>query len=91
MKERFDLTSLNVSSERIADLISKWKENSIRLNNMILSDARKEFDANSMISFGLDGDETVKKSDFENVRGSYDENSFVKGLLKDNEEIEQKV
>jgi hypothetical protein len=89
LKVRFDLTSVNVSSERIADLISKWKENSIRLNNMILSDAKKEFDANSMISFGLDGDEGVRKADFENVRGSYDENSFVKDLLKDNEEIEK--
>ena len=69
----------------------KWKENSIRLNNMILADAKKEFDANSRIGFGLDGDVSVQDADFEQVRGSYEGNSFVKGLRDNNIEIEQKA
>lgn len=60
----------------------------MRLNNMILSDAKKEFDANSKIGFGLGGNDTVKNADFEEVRGNYDDNSFVKELHKENASIE---
>ena len=58
---------------------------------MILSDAKKEVDANSKIGFGLGGDEAVKNSDFEEVRGNYDENSFVKGLHIENVSIEARA
>jgi uncharacterized HAD superfamily protein len=68
LEERFGITSENLESEHLTDIILKWKENSMRLNNMILSDAKKEFDANSKIGFGLGGDETVKNADFEEVR-----------------------
>jgi carbonic anhydrase/acetyltransferase-like protein (isoleucine patch superfamily) len=88
LEERFGITSENLESEHLTDIILKWKENSMRLNNMILSDAKKEFDANSKIGFGLGGDETVKNADFEEVRGNYDDNSFVKELHKENASIE---
>ena len=87
LKERLDITGKEITPENIADIVSKWKENSIRLNNLIMMDAKKEFDANSKIGFGLDGDETMKQNDFESVRGNYDENSFVVGLREENKEI----
>jgi hypothetical protein len=54
---------------------------------MILKDAEKEFDQASKIGFGLDGDEEVRVNDFENVRGKYDENKFVKEIRKESEKI----
>ena len=53
---------------------------------MILGDAAKEFDNNSKIGLGLDGDEEVRDLDFEAVRGVLDENKFIVGIK---EEIEQ--
>ena len=50
-------------------------------------DARKEFDLNSQTGFGVDGDRNQAQADFEEVRGSFESNSFVKAVL---EHIEKK-
>ena len=55
---------------------------------MVLKDAEKEFDQNSKLGFGNDGDESVKQADFESVRGKYETNSFVEGLKNESAEIE---
>ncbi|MCB9303067.1 MAG: DUF4954 family protein [Lewinellaceae bacterium] len=73
------------------ELIQDWKANAAKLNNMILKDAEKEFDQNSRIGFGVDGDEEVKESDFSRVRGAYDGNEFVRSLQAENEAIEKKA
>jgi carbonic anhydrase/acetyltransferase-like protein (isoleucine patch superfamily) len=91
LEERFEISKENLETEHLKEIVLRWKENSIRLNNMILSDAKKEFDANSKIGFGLGGDDTVKNKDFEEVRGNYDENSFVKGLHEENGAIEARA
>jgi NDP-sugar pyrophosphorylase family protein len=72
-------------------VIQDWKDNKIRLNNMILSDAKKEFDQSSKIGFGIDGDDAVRDKDFQNVRGTYEGNKFVKGILDENKKIETKA
>ena len=38
---------------------------------------KKEFAAAVRINFGLDGDEDVKCSDFNHVRGTFEQNRFV--------------
>jgi hypothetical protein len=69
-----------VTGDDIAGLITKWKEAVATLNGLILKDAQKEFADVSMIGYGLDGDRQVKEADFRIVRGSYEGNSFVRGL-----------
>lgn len=91
LEERFEISKENLNKDDLKEVIKRWKENSIRLNNMILSDAKKEFDANSKIGFGLGGNDAVKNADFEEVRGNYDENPFVKGLHEENDEIEARA
>ncbi|NND09132.1 MAG: DUF4954 family protein [Saprospiraceae bacterium] len=80
-----------ITKEQLQELVMQWKVNSLKLNNMILTDAEKEFDQNSTIGFGPDGDEEVKKADFSLVRGTYEENKFVKSLRAENKEIEKKA
>ena len=80
-----------VTEERLLQLIKDWKSSSLKLNNMILKDAEKEFDQNSRIGFGIDGDEEVQLADFSVVRGTYEGNSFVKSLQAENEAIERKA
>ena len=48
---------------------------------MLYEDAKKEFNLASMTSFGVDGDEEQKQCDFENVRGKFDKNPFVREVL----------
>jgi len=62
----------------------------LQLNQMILADAKKEFDANSRIGYGIDGNAQVQEMDFTNVRGTFENNKFVKGILEENEKITEK-
>ena len=60
------------------ELITRWKDSVIALDNMLYEDARKEFSLTMMTSFGADGDEKQRKQDFVQVRGAkFDSDSFV--------------
>jgi hypothetical protein len=72
-----------VTGDDIDGLITKWKKSLEALNGLILEDAQKEFSDFSMIGYGLDGDGQVREADFRMVRGSYEKNSFVRGLEDD--------
>ncbi|MCF6332327.1 MAG: DUF4954 family protein, partial [Draconibacterium sp.] len=77
-----------ISKGQLTKIITGWKINSLKMNTMILKDAEKEFDQNSKIGFGNDGDKTILEADFEAIRGKYETNSFVNGLKNNSAEIE---
>ena len=54
-----------------------------KLNSLILKDAQKEFGDLSMISYGLDGDQQAKETDFRAVRDTCEDNSFITGVESD--------
>ena len=81
----------NIPVSNLIQIISDWKLNAVKFNNMILKDAEKEFDAGAKLGFGIDGDENTRDMDFEVVRGVYNENKFVIGLQKETVEIEEKA
>lgn len=71
-----------VAIDDLVAVIEAWKKAVVALDKMLYNDAKKEFDLNSKTGFGVDGDESVKKRDFESVRGSFEENPFVKECLQ---------
>ena len=77
-----------VSLAKIRETVDKWQEAVVKLDRMVYDDARKEFDLNSQTGFGVDGDREQAEADFEEVRGSFESNSFVKAVL---EHIERKT
>jgi hypothetical protein len=77
--------------DSLIQIVTDWKTNVVKLNNMILKDAEKEFDAGSKLGFGIDGDADIKDSDFLAVRGVYDDNKFVTSLQKESKLIEEKA
>ena len=54
----------------------------VELDHMLYADAKKEFAATAQIGFGIDGDVEIKHKDFEAVRGTFEENSFVTEIEK---------
>jgi hypothetical protein len=70
-----------VTYEDIIEMVERWKNSVVKLDQLIYSDAKKEFDLNSKTGFGVDGDENQKHLDFESVRGSFDKNPFVLEVL----------
>ena len=78
----------DVSLEKLRKTVEEWREAVVKLDRMVYDDARKEFDLNSQTGFGVDGDKEQAVADFEEVRGSFESNSFVKAVL---EHIEKKT
>jgi hypothetical protein len=65
----------------IIDIVERWKKSVVDLDRMLYEDARKEFTLSSMTGFGIDGDDEVKKRDFEQVRGDFEKNGVVLAIL----------
>ena len=77
-----------VTIDQIRQTVNQWMTAVVSLDKMVYNDARKEFDLNSQTGFGVDGDREQAEADFEEVRGSFESNSFVKAVL---EHIERKT
>lgn len=65
----------------LIELVNKWRDSVVTLDQMLYEDARKEFRIDVMTGFGIDGDQEIKQKDFEQVRGRFDDNDFVKEIL----------
>lgn len=91
IESRFNCKIADLTKAQLIQIINNWKDNSIKLNNMILKDAEKEFDQVSKIGFGLDGNDEIKDKDFENVRGKFEDNKFVIQLRRESETVAEKA
>lgn len=66
----------------IIEFITGWKNAVVDLDHELYEDARKELSSTAQIGFGLDGDEMTKESDFAEVRGTFEHDSFVTEIEK---------
>jgi acetyltransferase-like isoleucine patch superfamily enzyme len=71
----------NLAIIDIISLIQKWQASVVGLDRMLYEDAKKEFRLDSMTGFGMDGNKTTQKLDFEKVRGSFESNDFVNEII----------
>ena len=69
------------SIDELIEIVRKWRDSVVELDQMIYDDARKEFRIDVMTGFGIDGDQDIKQKDFDQVRGRFEENDFVKEIL----------
>ena len=91
IETRSHISMREMTAATLVSLIEEWKAASDKYNVMVLDDARKEFDVQSKISYGIDGGESVRDADFSAVRGTYDGNSFVKGIKEDSVRVEARA
>ncbi len=71
-----------LTPEDVIALTNRWREAVLDLDRQLHADARKEFAATVQIGFGLDGDDRVRREDFEAVRGSFEADNFVGEIEK---------
>jgi hypothetical protein len=81
IKSYFNLSLETITKEDIVDIVVRWKDAVISLDQMIYEDAKKEFSLSSRTGFGVDGDMIAQKDDFEQVRGVFEENPFVRAVI----------
>ena len=95
IQEYYGIDFSAVTAEQLTDLVRKWKNSVVGLDNLIYEDARKEFSLSMMTSFGADGDEAQRKEDFMQVRGSFFESdpfvTSVKDHIRDKSALGDKV
>jgi carbonic anhydrase/acetyltransferase-like protein (isoleucine patch superfamily) len=80
LQQRLAKTLSHINAEDIIRLVKSWKKAVAELDDMLRTDARKEFAATAQIGYGLDGDKQVRQADFEQVRGTFAESSFVREI-----------
>ncbi|MDR2691113.1 MAG: DUF4954 family protein [Dysgonamonadaceae bacterium] len=69
-------------------IVEDWRDAVVHLDKTIYEDAKKEFSLSSRTGFGADGSNDEQRLDFEQVRGVFEQNTFVSSILK---HIEEKV
>ena len=78
----YGINPSKMTKEEAIHLIETWKTAVVGLDQMVYEDARKEFNLASKTGFGADGDKEQKESDFEQVRGDFESNTFVRSVLE---------
>lgn len=82
MLDFFGLEADKITSKDIIRIVEMWKDAVIGLDKLVYDDAKKEFSLSSMTGFGADGTREEQRLDFEQVRGVFEGNTFVKAVLE---------
>lgn len=94
IKEFYNIDPEQITANDIINIANKWKNSVIKLDEMVYEDAKKEFSLSSKTGFGADGTISEKELDFEQVRGDFENNTFVKTILqhiKDKSELGEEI
>ena len=80
-KSWYGIDLLEADAECLKGLVDRWIKAVVRMDNILIDDAHKEFSLSMMTSFGADGGEATRQADFEQVRGaSFENDPFVQSL-----------
>lgn len=80
IKRFYGIDPEQITAADIISIVEQWREAVVGLDKMLYEDARKEFSLASRTGFGADGTRTEKDLDFEQVRGDFESNPFVKAV-----------
>ena len=80
-----------MTSEGADKLADQFLADQSKFLKLILIDATKEFDTVTRVGFGQDGSSADVDADFEQVRGTYDNNKFVKQMKQAVGDLETRI
>lgn len=72
----------DITIDQLIEMVNMWYGAVEHLDNLLYEDAKKEFNLQSQTGFGIDGNEKEKALDFEQVRGRFEDNSFVRNCIE---------
>ncbi|PRY91397.1 DUF4954 family protein [Marinilabilia salmonicolor] len=88
-REEMGIDLKNIEKEALLDFINQWKNAVVSLDEMMLTDARKEFTLKAQTGFGMDGEDDVRHTDFEQVRGAFEKHPAVRDIFDHIEKKQQ--
>ncbi len=68
----------HITPKAIIAIVQQWNRAVVTLDRMLLDDSHKEFAETSRIGFGIDATRPQRNLDFEQVRGNFEQDPFVK-------------
>lgn len=90
-KETFGVDLENPTAEDILKAAKALLKVESKFLSLVVADAGKEFSELSHCGFGQDGSEEDVNADFDQVRGFYEENKFVKEMQDSIEELKERI
>ena len=82
IEEFYGVSPQAVTAEDVVRMVDKWEDAVIGLDRMVYEDARKEFSLSFKTGFGADGSSSERELDFEQVRGDFENNVFVRTITE---------
>ena len=80
LEEFYHIHPSQMTADDVISIVNQWKEAVVSLDKMVYEDAKKEFSMAAKTGFGADGTRHEKELDFEQVRGDFEGNPFVKAV-----------
>jgi hypothetical protein len=87
----FGLDLDGASKDDIINCAQAYLKVKSKFLNLVIADSEKEFDQLSHCGFGQDGSDGDIEEDFRQVRGSYEDNKFVKEMKDSVKELQQRI
>lgn len=90
-RDRFGKTPAELDAEELSVAAEAWVKARSRFIKAVLADAEKEYADISQIGFGIDGSEGTREMDFQQVRGTYGADKFVKRMQSELDEVQKRA
>lgn len=87
----FDKELVAMTTEGIKEAAQSWRDLRTKFLKRILNDAGKEFEAAARTGFGVGGAPEEVVADFQAVRGTFQENSFVQQVERELAEVAERA
>jgi len=81
MLEYFGLKEGDIGLADLREIVQRWLDSVLKLDQMLYDDAKKEFSLSAKTGFGFDGLGATTEADFESVRGEFSTNPFVGAVV----------
>jgi hypothetical protein len=91
IREAIGVNLDEISTEKASELAAMYGDQQQKFLRLVLIDAEREYDETSRVGFGIDGDAEARDKDFAAVRGKLEDNSFVKQMHADIEQVGKRV
>lgn len=89
----YNINLATITRDELQQILDYWHDAIISFDHKLLEDAAKEFENSSKIGFGID-DYDAQTADFEAVRGTYDQQTFVRQIqqhIADKEDLYKEI
>jgi carbonic anhydrase/acetyltransferase-like protein (isoleucine patch superfamily) len=81
LEKHFEIDLKTITPNDVISIVEQWKKSVVELDQLLYTDAKKEFSLSTQVGFGVDGNTEERAKDFASVRGEFNSNTTVMEIL----------